>query len=135
MSMFSLDLVHLYLKEMGKFTLLTGEEEIIYGHQVQKMISIKELKNTLQQKLNKKPSLAELSDYIGKSESEISTIFQQGERAKQKMITANLRLVVSIAKKYKHRNVEFLDLIQEGTLGLQRSVEKFDPSRGYKLST
>ncbi|GAX38847.1 RNA polymerase sigma factor, RpoD/SigA family [Nodularia sp. NIES-3585] len=135
MSMLSSDLVHIYLKEMGRFPLLTGEEEIIYGHQVQKMISIKEIKNTLQEKLNKKLSLAELSDHIGKSESEISTIFHQGERAKQKMITANLRLVVSIAKKYQHRNVEFLDLIQEGTLGLQRGVEKFDPSRGYKLST
>ncbi|WP_414530061.1 RNA polymerase sigma factor, RpoD/SigA family [Nodularia chucula] len=135
MSLLSSDLVHIFLKEMGKFPLLSGEEEIIYGHQVQKMISIKEIKNTLQKKVDRKPSLAELSDYIGQSESEIVTIFQQGERAKQKMITANLRLVVSIAKKYKHRNVEFLDLIQEGTLGLQRSVEKFDPTRGYKLST
>ncbi|YAF99188.1 MAG: RpoD/SigA family RNA polymerase sigma factor (plasmid) [Nodularia sp. CChRGM 3473] len=135
MSNQSSDLVHIYLKEMGKFPLLTREEEFIYSNQVQQMMAIERIKDKLKEKLERQATLAELAAEVDKTETEVNQILHRGQRAKEKMLTANLRLVVSIAKKYQRRNVEFLDLIQEGTLGLQRGIEKFDPSRGYKLST
>ncbi len=128
-------MVRVYLQEIGQFPLLTADQEIAYGREVQQMIVIEQDKDALSQQLNREPTLSELALHLSKSEVELTHILQQGKRAKQKMVTANLRLVVSIAKKYQRRNVEFLDLIQEGAIGLQRGVEKFDPNRGYKLST
>ncbi|BBD55414.1 RNA polymerase sigma factor, RpoD/SigA family [Planktothrix agardhii] len=129
------DAVRTYLHEIGRVPLLTREQEITYGKQVQTMMQQLEAKNTLAEQLGREPSQQEWSDAVEMSQDELQTILKQGRRAKGKMIEANLRLVVSIAKKYQKRNMEFLDLIQEGTLGLERGVEKFDPMRGYKFST
>ncbi|MFN6571609.1 RpoD/SigA family RNA polymerase sigma factor [Dendronalium sp. ChiSLP03b] len=135
MSSLSSDMVRIYLQEIGQFPLLTSDQEITYGRLVQQMIALEQQQQQLSQQLHRQPTPAELANFVNKSEIEVNQIFQSGKRAKQKMITANLRLVVSIAKKYQRRNLEFLDLVQEGAIGLQRGIEKFDPNRGYKLST
>ncbi|MCP6760905.1 MAG: RNA polymerase sigma factor, RpoD/SigA family [Fischerella sp. CENA71] len=132
---FTADMVRTYLREIGRVPLLTREQEIVYGKQVQQMMTLLDAKEALVKKLRREPSLEEWAVHVKKTESEVKQTVQQGKRAKQKMIEANLRLVVAIAKKYQKRNMEFLDLIQEGTLGLERGVEKFDPTRGYKFST
>ena len=92
-------------------------------------ISIEELKQIV--KAGKK-SWAKMANL---TVEELETIQKAGIKAKEKMIKANLRLVVSIAKKYQNRGLELLDLVQEGTLGLERAVEKFDPTKGYRFST
>ncbi|MBD2409891.1 RNA polymerase subunit sigma [Nostoc calcicola FACHB-389] len=132
---FTADMVRTYLREIGRVPLLTREQEIVYGKQVQQMMTLIDAKEALAKKLHREPSLPEWADHVHQSETEVKQTVAQGKRAKQKMIEANLRLVVAIAKKYQKRNMEFLDLIQEGTLGLERGVEKFDPTRGYKFST
>ncbi|MGB5633953.1 MAG: RNA polymerase sigma factor, RpoD/SigA family [Waterburya sp.] len=132
---YSADMVRTYLHEIGRVPLLTHEQEIVYGKQVQKMMTLLTEKEELERDQECELSLKEWAANAQLSEIELNRIIKQGQRAKQKMIEANLRLVVAIAKKYQKRNMEFLDLIQEGSLGLERGVEKFDPTRGYKFST
>ncbi|MGK7930975.1 MAG: sigma-70 family RNA polymerase sigma factor, partial [Microcystaceae cyanobacterium] len=132
---YSADMVRTYLHEIGRVPLLTHEQEIVYGKQVQKMMPLLEKEVELAEELGRTPNLSEWAVAVNLSEAELQKTVQQGKRAKQKMIEANLRLVVAIAKKYQKRNMEFLDLIQEGSLGLERGVEKFDPTKGYKFST
>ena len=142
---FSADAVRTYLHEIGRVPLLTHEEEIVLGKQVQRMMELLEIRDNLQaeqaqeqeqeQEQEREPTYQEWADAAGVSVDELKLLLRHGERSKRKMIEANLRLVVAIAKKYQKRNLEFLDLIQEGTLGLERGVEKFDPTKGYKFST
>ena len=123
------DSVRAYLRDIGRIPLLEHDEEILLGRQVQRLMELETMKKELE--LDNE-GLAEAMDL---SVRQIKRELRDGTRAKDKMVTANLRLVVSVAKKYTKRNMELLDIIQEGTIGLVRGVEKFDPGRGYKFST
>ena len=117
------DPVRMYLKEIGKVDLLTGEEEVALAQKmglgVEAAAMLKEAGDDLEPE----------------TRAELQKTVKQGERAKQRLAEANLRLVVSIAKRYVGRGMLFLDLIQEGNLGLIKAVEKFDYTKGYKFST
>ena len=123
------DSVRCYLRDIGRIPLLEHDEEILLGRQVQRMMVLKDMKKELEL------DTEGLADAMDITHKQIKKELRDGERAKDKMVTANLRLVVSVAKKYTKRNMELLDIIQEGTIGLVRGVEKFDPGRGYKFST
>ncbi len=117
----SSDPVSWYLATIGRIPLLTPAEEIELGNQVQAMMALTE------------DGSREFED--GELSTAQRRLLRIGRRAKERMMKANLRLVVSVAKKYQGKGLELLDLIQEGSLGLERAVEKFDPTRGYKFST
>ena len=123
------DSVRAYLRDIGRIPLLEHDEEILLGRQVQRLMQLEEMKKELNLDMK---GLAEAMDVPVR---QLQREFRDGTKAKDKMVTANLRLVVSVAKKYTKRNMELLDIIQEGTIGLVRGVEKFDPGRGYKFST
>jgi len=124
------DSVRAYLRDIGRIPLLEHDEEILLGRQVQRLMEIRACSDLLHN-----PSKEELANSLEMTTKELRKQLRDGEKAKDKMVTANLRLVVSVAKKYTKRNMDLLDIIQEGTIGLVRGVEKFDPGRGYKFST
>jgi RNA polymerase nonessential primary-like sigma factor len=131
----TLDLVQLYLQDIGRFPLLNHAQELQYGRQVQRLIQLQRIETKLATQLKREPTIAQWSSEADLSESELQAAIASGELAKRKLIEANLRFVVAIAKRYQKRNVDLLDLIQEGSLGLKRAVEKFEPSKKYKFST
>ena len=124
------DSVRAYLRDIGRVPLLEHDEEILLGRKVQRLMEIREVEKELGTS-----TLHVVADALKLSLKDLKREIRDGEKAKDKMVTANLRLVVSVAKKYTKRNMELLDIIQEGTIGLVRGVEKFDPGRGYKFST
>ena len=120
------DPVRMYLKEIGKIQLLTFDEET-------RLANVITDGNIAQEQL---ASIEEEGYEIPESDLEkLRELVRKGEVAKNKLVEANLRLVVSIAKKYVGRGLQFLDLIQEGNMGLMKAVEKFDSNRGFKFST
>ena len=117
------DPVRMYLKEIGKVNLLSSDEEVALAQAMSAGAAAEE-------------QLGELGDELsGEDAAALKQLVKEGESAKQRLAEANLRLVVSIAKRYVGRGMHFLDLIQEGNLGLIKAVEKFDYTKGYKFST
>ena len=123
------DPVRMYLKEIGKVALLTPEEEV---NLAQAMSAGNEAEEKLAELRRQREEGQEIDPAL---EAALRKQYRAGETAKQKLAEANLRLVVSIAKRYVGRGMLFLDLIQEGNLGLIKAVEKFDYTKGYKFST
>ncbi|HZG39712.1 MAG TPA: RNA polymerase sigma factor, RpoD/SigA family [Nodosilinea sp.] len=129
------DAVGAFFKEMARYPLLKPSEEIELARQVRFLSKVETASEKLQKELGRKPNRPELIERLKVSEAEFTQKLHEGRTAKRRMIRSNLRLVVSIAKRYLNRGVPFLDLIQEGALGLNRATEKFDPDKGYKFST
>ncbi len=129
------DAVGAFFKEMARYPLLKPDEEVELARHIQQLNEIEDLRAQFEEQHGRRPNKAELADALGLNERQLEQRLHRSQVAKRKMIRSNLRLVVSIAKRYLNRGVPFLDLIQEGAMGLNRATEKFDPDKGYKFST
>ncbi|HEY9628433.1 MAG: RNA polymerase sigma factor, RpoD/SigA family [Oscillatoriophycideae cyanobacterium NC_groundwater_1537_Pr4_S-0.65um_50_18] len=129
------DAVGAFFKEMARYPLLKADEEVELARRVKFLAEVEKLRERLKQDLDRPPVKAEIAKALELNERQLEHRLYLSRVAKRKMIRSNLRLVVSIAKRYLNRGVPFLDLIQEGALGLNRATEKFDPDKGYKFST
>ncbi|GMH83047.1 hypothetical protein TL16_g09467, partial [Triparma laevis f. inornata] len=126
-----------YLKSMGSHSLLHSSEEIVLARQIQILLKWEETRNELETELQRAPDYEEWTAAINAKliANTLKKQIRKSKKAKRAMIESNLRLVVSIAKRYQHRGLSFQDLCQEGTLGLMKATEKFDPEKGFRLST
>ncbi len=129
------DSIRLYLQEIGRIRLLRADEEIELARKIADLLELERIREKLAQELDREPRDQEWAERVEMALPAFRHRLHVGRRAKDKMVQSNLRLVVSIAKKYMNRGLSFQDLIQEGSLGLIRAAEKFDHEKGYKFST
>lgn len=129
------DSIRLYLQEIGRIRLLRADEEIELARKIADLLKLEDTYRDLVYELQREPYDIEWARAVNMPLPEFRRRLAFGRRAKEKMVQSNLRLVVSIAKKYMNRGLSFQDLIQEGSLGLIRAAEKFDHEKGYKFST
>ncbi|MGK7877442.1 MAG: RNA polymerase sigma factor RpoD [Xenococcaceae cyanobacterium] len=129
------DSIRIYLQEIGRIRLLRAEEEIELARKIADLLELERIREQIGERLDRMPSDREWAKEVEMEWPEFQRRLYIGRRAKDKMVQSNLRLVVSIAKKYMNRGLSFQDLIQEGSLGLIRAAEKFDHEKGYKFST
>lgn len=129
------DSIRLYLQEIGRIRLLRADEEIELARKIADLLELERIREQLCEQLARDPHDSEWAQAVNMPLPAFRSRLHMGRRAKDKMVQSNLRLVVSIAKKYMNRGLSFQDLIQEGSLGLIRAAEKFDHEKGYKFST
>ena len=147
--------IRTYLKSMATHDLLKAPDEIYLARQIQLLIRWEKIRESTEEGLGEPPTYSQWCDAINAADEALEVDFQENnndydspldvaslkkhiiksKKAKKAMIESNLRLVVSIAKRYQHRGLSFQDLCQEGTLGLMKATEKFDPNKGFRLST
>lgn len=129
------DSIRVYLQEIGRIRLLRPDEEIELARKIADLLQLEELAAQYEADHGRQPDTKEWAALVEMPLVKFRRRLMLGRRAKEKMVQSNLRLVVSIAKKYMNRGLSFQDLIQEGSLGLIRAAEKFDHEKGYKFST
>ena len=129
------DSIRVYLQEIGRIRLLRPDEEIELARKIADLLQLEELAAQFEVDHGHHPDTKEWAVLVEMPVIKFRRRLMLGRRAKEKMVQSNLRLVVSIAKKYMNRGLSFQDLIQEGSLGLIRAAEKFDHEKGYKFST
>ncbi|MBE9153892.1 RNA polymerase sigma factor RpoD [Cyanobium sp. LEGE 06113] len=129
------DSIRVYLQEIGRIRLLRPDEEIELARKIADLLHLEELASQFEADHGHHPDNKEWAVLVEMPPIKFRRRLMLGRRAKEKMVQSNLRLVVSIAKKYMNRGLSFQDLIQEGSLGLIRAAEKFDHEKGYKFST
>ncbi|KAI0567106.1 RNA polymerase sigma-70 [Gracilaria domingensis] len=129
------DSVRSYLKEIGEVKLLDADKEITLARQIARLLTLERISARFKSSHGRHPTIDEWAKAASTDPGTLRTALRSGLRAREHMVAANLRLVVSIAKRYLNRGLTFQDLIQEGSIGLIRGAEKFDGNKGFKFST